>query len=141
MRIRTAQITIRSDGIDEKLSKLESYEEFHNLEILDKPKFNKFKISVPIFIRGESIHFRIPCIITVKKNARIAKVEIYSDLLKPLIISFVLGVIIASSYYFVYFSLSFSIFMFFYALTFSGVMLYYPIKKQTRSKIKRWISD
>lgn len=139
MKIKTAQITIRSNNIDEKLSKLENYNDFQNLEILDEPKFDKFKISVPIFLRGESVQFRIQCVITVKKKGGIIKVEIYSDILKPLIISFILGLGIGISSYFVYSSLNFSMFMFFYALLISIIMLFYPIKKQTRSRIKNWI--
>ena len=142
MKIKTSKISlINSDKIDGKLLKLESYADFQNLEILDEPEFKKFKISVPIFIRGETVSFRIPCVITVKKKARVTEIEIYSDFLKPTIVSLIVGIVLAISSYIVSPSLGLALFMFVYTVLILIILLFYPIIKQTRSRIKQWIKS
>ena len=139
MKIKTSQISLNIENLDEKLLRLEGYEGFKNLEIIDESNSNKFKITVPVTFRGESITFKIQCLILIKKEIRTTEIEIYSNLLKPLIIAFLIGTGIGTLTYLFRVSWSFSVFMFFVAFFFSGGMILNQIIKQTRSKISRWI--
>lgn len=139
MKIKTSQISIKSDNFDERLSRLKDYEGFQNLEILDQPNTNKFKIMVPVSyrFRGGYICFKIQCVILIKKEKETIEIEVYSDFLKPFIIALIIGIGIGALTYLVQASLSFSLVMLFVAIFLTGGVLFNQIIKQTQSKKKK----
>lgn len=138
MKVKTAKITLPNKNYELKLSKLEKDNEFKRIDILDEPDSNAFKINVPIFYRGDSNKFNLPCNVQIKKKKYTIEVTVYSDITKPLIVTAITSLLFVSVSYLVSKSVGFSLFIFVYGVIHIGGLFVVQIRKQTRKKIREW---
>lgn len=137
MFFKTSQIILPNKDYDDKLSKLAEQNDFQRLDLIDEPIANKFQFSIPIPLRGSDT-IRIPTIISIKKKIYTIEVSISSDFTKPLVITLAMGLSIATLTYFLYASLSFTIFLSIAALLTTGGLLFNAVNKQTRLRVREW---
>tara|TARA_R100000951_G_scaffold66030_1_gene55891 strand:+ start:220 stop:642 length:423 start_codon:yes stop_codon:yes gene_type:complete len=138
VKVKTTKITLPKKDYELKLSKLEKDNQYQRIDILDEPGSNAFKINVPIFYRGNSNKFNLPCNIHIKEKKYTIEVTVYSDITKPLIVITIASLLFVSVSYLVSKSIGFSIFIFVYGVIHIGGLFVVQVRKQTRRKIREW---